>query len=335
MNIVEIILLALTIISPSSYALGYSSQWETFKSLHNRTYKTLKEERERRLVFEDNVAIIEKHNQEAKLGIHSFTLGVNQFADLTNDEFRKIILTWSLTDGPSTSKVPTFDVGVKDPDSVDWRSHGAVTPVKNQGHCGSCWSFSATGAMEGAYFRSSGELKTFSEQDLMDCGWGTAGVACAGGNPYAALQFVLKRGGACLESEYPYEGVQGICRYDDNPLWNPKQHILPIKDVGKVAKGNEAQLKSAVARYGPVSVGIDAGHRSFQLYNGGVYRDTECSDIYLNHAVLAVGYSSANGDDYWIVKNSWGETWGDNGYVKMARNDGNMCGIATDPTWAQ
>ena len=167
----------------------------------------------------------------------------------------RILLTWSLTDGPSPSKVPTFDAGVNDPDSVDWRSHvrslrvtggqeafpfkvqkrsphlekfvhespprkclkpiyaaciysrsisftkehfnllsfqGAVTSVKNQGHCGSCWSFSATGAMEGAYFRSSGELKTFSEQDLMDCGWGTAGVACAGGNPYAALQFVLK-----------------------------------------------------------------------------------------------------------------------------------------------
>jgi len=321
------------VVASTQATLNHDQEWEFFLAKYEKLY-TSPEHEIRKSIFVDNLKYIERHNAGHALGLHTFRLGINQFADLTNEEFRAGLAKGYRTIPAKTQTLVNTAVG--EPDSIDWRSKGAVTGVKNQGHCGSCWSFSATGVMEGAYFRSSGKLMSFSEQDLMDCGWGTAGVACSGGNPQAALDFVIKRGGACLETEYPYEGVQGICRYDNNPLWNPKQHILPVANVGKVTKGDEGGLKSAVAQYGPVSVGIDAGHHSFQLYQDGVYRDPECSDIYLNHAVLAVGYGSTDDQDaYWIVKNSWGATWGENGYVKMARDDGNMCGVATDPTWAQ
>jgi len=330
MKTAVIVVLAL---ASSAQALSHDQEWELFLAEYNKQYTSLEHDN-RKSIFVDNLKYIESHNERHALGLHTFRLGVNQFADLTNEEFRAAFASGYRTI-PANTETNTFvKTDLEDPDSIDWRTKGAVTGVKNQGHCGSCWSFSATGCMEGAYFRSSGKLSSFSEQDLMDCGWGTAGVACSGGNPQAAMDFVIKRGGACLETEYPYEGVQGICRYDNNPLWNQKQHILPISNIGKVTKGDEVGLKSAVAQ-GPVSVGIDAGHHSFQLYKDGVYRDPECSDIYLNHAVLAVGYGTEGQDEYWIVKNSWGAEWGDSGYVKMAREDGNMCGIATDPTWAQ
>merc|ERR1711962_1886513 len=330
------ILIFVAALAASTQALSLDLEWPLFLARYGKQYST-SEVDIRKSIFLDNLKYIERHNAEHALGLHTFSLGINQFADLTQDEFAKALATNGYRQTKQMGHNPTsINPKMDEPDSIDWRTKGAVTGVKNQGHCGSCWSFSATGVMEGAYFLSSGKLDTFSEQDLMDCGWGTAGVACLGGNPYAALNFVMKRGGACLEEEYPYEGVQGICRYDNNPLWNPKQHILPVANVGKVTKGDEGGLKSAVAQYGPVSVGIDAGHHSFQLYQDGVYRDPECSDIYLNHAVLAVGYGSTDDQDaYWIVKNSWGATWGESGYVKMARDDGNMCGVATDPTWAQ
>jgi len=329
----------------SAFVKG-QSEWELFKNTYQKSYASEQEVIHRRNVFEDNLRYIESHNKLASLGHHTFTLGVNKFADLTVEEFQGYVERGGFIRSKESKKAATkFHSQGSDPDAVDWREKGAVTAVKDQGHCGSCWSFSATGTMEGAYFLHSSRFPpatSFSEQDLMDCGWGSAGVACSGGNPQAAMDFVIQRGGTCLESEYPYEGVQGICRYENNPLWNPKQHILPISQTGKVEKGNEIDLKSAVAQKGPVSVGIDAGHRSFQLYKEGIYRDPECSDIYLNHAVLAVGYGTQAGnltnqpdDDFWIVKNSWGESWGDSGYVKMARNEGNMCGVATDPTWAQ
>jgi len=208
------------------------------------------------------------------------------------------------------------------PISVDWRKKGYVTEVKNQGQCGSCWSFSATGSLEGQHFRRTGHLVSFSEQQLVDCArkFGTNG--CHGGTMDNAFNYIKKYG---IESEisYPYTAMDGHCKYDASLVVGHCTGFVDIK------RNDEKDLAKAVASVGPVSVAIDAGHRSFQLYKGGIYNERQCSSTLLDHGVLVVGYGTQINHKYWIVKNSWGATWGDSGYIKMSKNQNNQCGIAT------
>lgn len=215
------------------------------------------------------------------------------------------------------------------PKRVDWREKGAVTPVKDQKNCGSCWAFSATGAIEGASFLATGSLVSLSEEELVDCSRG-GNRGCSGGEPINAFDWIAKNG-ICSERSYPYTAYQDECHNQ----FNPCQEATKIDGYTAVTPNNEVALKQAVAQQ-PISVEIDANTDLFRFYKSGVLKGDACGTS-LDHAVLAVGYGTENGQDYWLVKNSWNVSWGDKGYVKLARTDSTyssgQCGIARKPSF--
>merc|ERR1711997_143241 len=264
-----------------------------------------------------------KHNEETAQGKHTFQLGVNKFADISHEEWvASLNQRKSVADTPVTKTNPN----PLRKDSVDWRDDGYVTPVKDQGQCGSCWAFSATGSMEGAIFKKTGELVSLSEQNLVDCDKQSGG--CNGGLMDTAFEYT-RDNGINTEADYPYHARNQICRFSDS------DRVLKIASYTEVKDHDEADLTQSIANVGPVSVAIDAGRSSFQFYNDGVYYDRLCSHERLNHGVLAVGYGVTDAsEEYYIVKNSWGEGWGNAGYIWMSRNRNNNCGIATDASYA-
>lgn len=188
------------------------------------------------------------------------------------------------------------------PNSIDWRTKGAVTDVKNQGRCGSCWAFSSTGSLEGQHFVKTGKLVALSEQNLIDCSRFYGSRGCQGGWMQQAFTYVQRNRGIDTEELYPYRGVNGFCRY------NSRNSTAAIKGVVSIPEGNEDKLKEAIGTVGPVSVSIDASHASFQHYANGIYHESNCNAQNLDHAVLAVGYGTDDkGNDYYLVKNSWGQ----------------------------
>ncbi|XP_030640894.1 cathepsin S-like isoform X1 [Chanos chanos] len=194
------------------------------------------------------------------------------------------------------------------------------------GACGSCWAFSSVGALEGQMKKTTGRLFSLSPQNLVDCSSKYGTMGCNGGWMYDAFRYVIANGGIESDASYPYVGVQQQCHYD------PSKRAANCSSYNFVAKGDEQALKEAVATIGPISVAIDATRPQFILYRSGVYNDPSCSQR-INHAVLVVGYGTLNGQDYWLVKNSWGTAFGDGGYIRMSRNKGNQCGIASYGTY--
>lgn len=214
------------------------------------------------------------------------------------------------------------------PDSIDWRDEGAVNPtVPKQGDCGACWAFSVSAAIEGQYFRKTGKLEPLSVQNLVDCSHGK-NHGCAGGYLQQAYKYVKKNGGINTAKSYPYEESSGDCRY------NPDDTNVQISGFKRIRKGDEDKLKEALATIGPISVSIDASSSNFDFYHKGIYNDPHCKSASksLDHSVLLVGYgTSKSGEDYYILKNWYGPHWGEKGYFKMARNQNNHCGVATEP----
>jgi KDEL-tailed cysteine endopeptidase len=268
-------------------------------------------------VFEQNHLRIWAHNDQ---GNATYTLGHNQFSHLTGDEFAAH-LGLNRVVAPS-SKEPLLSwfeyTALPLPESVDWVSKGAVTPVKDQGQCGSCWTFSATGALEGALFLHTGSLVSLSEQQLVDCDKTSAG--CGGGLMDSAFEYV-KEHGLSAEADYPYKAVGGAC----HPPAKAAVEAHTVAGFVDLPSGDEAALAAAVAKQ-PVSVAIQANQFAFQFYKAGVLTG-ECGTE-LDHGVLAVGYGVEGDVPYWKVKNSWGAGWGEGGYIRLHRGT-NKCGIAS------
>jgi len=310
----------------------YGFLWGKWKQQHGKVYAAL-EEVQRMMIFKANLNYIAKHNAEADMGVHTYELGMNEFGDMTHSEFKAKYLGFA---GVNSSRVRDEVVlPAANDDSVDWRTKGAVTPVKNQGQCGSCWSFSATGSMEGANFLANGKLVSLSEQQLVDCSRAEGDKGCFGGLMDNAFEYVIKNKGIDTEADYAYTAQGGTCN-----AAKEKKHAVTISSYKDVPTNNEEQLKAAVAQQ-PVSVAIEADQPSFQFYKKGVFSGT-CGTN-LDHGVLAVGYGSETSgiikkttQDYWLVKNSWGPSWGDQGYIKLLRNGGakqGQCGIAMQPSY--
>lgn len=298
--------------------------WHLWKSDHSRKYKDEGEERVRYAIWKDNLQRIVKHNEKSK----TLFLSMNKFGDMTNKEYRATMNGYrnkKISTGGSTFLPPA---NMELPESVDWRTSGMVTPVKDQKQCGSCWAFSATGSLEGQHQKKTGKLVSLSEQNLVDCSRHFGNEGCDGGLMDYAFMYVKANKGIDTEKSYPYTGEDDPCTF--------KRSTVGANDTGfvDVKSGSEKSLQQAVASIGPISVGIDASHFSFQFYHSGVYEEDMCSSENLDHGVLVVGYGQTKkGKKYWIVKNSWNTDWGQAGYIWMIRDYKNNCGIATSASY--
>jgi len=312
----------------------HNMAWTDYKHFHSKVYASPAEEMYRRAVWEANHRYIQEHNAEAAQGMHTYELGHNKYSDLNSDEYRHVMLGLRFNGIQRNverrmKNVPLANFGEHvpkgQPTSVDWRKEGYVTAIKDQGQCGSCWSFSATGSMEGQHFNKTKTLVSLSEQNLCDCSGPEGNQGCEGGLMDQAFDYVIKNGGIDTEASYPYTAQDSsTCNF------NKANVGATISSYVDIPSGNESALITAIATVGPISVAMDASLPSFQLYHKGVYSPTGCSSSQLDHGVLAVGYDMTNTEQkYYIVKNSWGKTWGMEGYFWMARNKNNMCGIAT------
>lgn len=296
-----------------------------FQERFSKKYNTDEETHSRFEVFRSNLQSIIRHNLDTT---QNFTMGINQFTDLTPQEFKALYAS-GLKANVGSYGCKSFSSSASGaPSSIDWRQKGAVTSVKDQGQCGSCWTFSSTGAIEGAWAISTGKLVDLSEQELVDCATGYAygSHGCNGGQMEGAFKYVIEHG-QCALSSYPYTAKDGSCQKCTS--------VAKISSCSDVKPNDQISLMAAVSQQ-PVSVAISADTRLFQSYSSGVITSSSCYTS-LDHGVLIVGYGAENGQDYWLVKNSWGSSWGLDGYVKIARsmstNDPGICGISMDPSF--
>jgi cathepsin L len=299
--------------------------WAAYKVKYDKNYSDNVEDEQRRAIWEGHLQMVEQHNARHSKGEVSYRLGMNKFADMTNAEFVETHNGLKQSPPATSANRKKFvpPLGHVNDAGVDWRTKGYVTGVKDQGQCGSCWAFSATGALEGQWFHKTRKLISMSEQNLVDCSQPQGNEGCDGGLMDQAFTYIQQQG---IESEmdYPYKAVDQTCMYD------PAKKIASDTGFVDITSGDEYDLTTAIGTVGPISVGIDASQSSFQLYESGVYDEPNCSDYQLDHGVLAVGYNTdPTGGSYYIVKNSWGDKWGMQGYIWMSRDKQNQCGIAT------
>ncbi|XP_075396455.1 cathepsin S isoform X2 [Tenrec ecaudatus] len=305
------------------------NHWELWKKAYGKQYKEKNEEAVRRLIWEKNLKTVMLHNLEHSMGMHSYDLGMNHLGDMTTEEVTSLMSSLRVPSHWQRNSTYKSNLNQQLPDSVDWREKGCVTDIKYQGSCGACWAFSAVGALEAQLKLRTGKLLSLSAQNLVDCsGEKYQNHGCNGGFMTEAFQYIIDNKGIDSDIAYPYKATDGKCQYD------PKKRAATCSKYTELPFGDEDALKEAVANKGPVSVAIDASHSSFFLYKSGVYYDPSCTQK-VNHGVLVIGYGNLNGKDYWLVKNSWGLNFGDQGYIRMARNHGNHCGIASYPSYPE
>jgi len=321
-----ILVLAIAVASTSALTLfdqTLTPVWEEFKATHGKQYATSQEESYRRMIFERNHKKISTHNDEFAAGLHTFTQKMNKFGDMTNQEFRQQMNGYDSTIEKARPEYVYQSTNAQIPDSVDWRTQGYVTPIKDQGQCGSCWAFSAIASLEGQHFKASQKLVSLSEQNLVDCSRKQGNQGCDGGLMDQAFTYIKVNKGIDTEASYPYKAVDQKCKFNAANVGATDTGFVDI------TSGSEDDLTNAIATIGPISVAIDASQDSFQFYSSGVYYEPGCSSTELDHGVTAVGYGAQGSKLYYIVKNSWGTSWGQQGYILMSRNKKNNCGIAT------
>ncbi|XP_037470823.1 ervatamin-B-like [Triticum dicoccoides] len=320
--------------------LGRFHRW---MSTHNRTYPGAHEELRRFDVYRRNMEYIDAANAGGELG---YELGENEFTDLTHEEFTarytggkfvmndddfvdETIITTLAGDVHEGRETMEDEDSLGLPERWDWNEQGFVTPAKNQQKCGACWAFATVGAVESQLKRKTGELLDLSEQELLDCDTTQKPGGCKGGNPYRAFLWIKSKGGIMKEAEYSYEAQQGQCRTNKDAT----RRGLVYR--AQLLRSGERFLQEAVYTMGPTVAGIDTHDRSLQHFKSGIYKGP-CGTA-LDHAVLVVGYGVRDGEKYWVVKNSWGQTFGQNGFFLMSRGaNGNagLCGIGKAGVYA-
>ncbi|XP_065875948.1 vignain-like [Euphorbia lathyris] len=301
--------------------------YERWRS-HHTVSRSLTEKKQRFNVFKENLKHVHKENQKDKL----YKLKLNKFADMTNHEFLQHhggskVSHFRMLHGPRKVTGFSHENTYNLPSSVDWRKKGAVTDVKNQGKCGSCWAFSSVAAVEGINKIKTGKLVSLSEQELVDCSSDNNG--CGGGLMEQAFSFIKNNGGLATEINYPYTAKDGSC---DSAKMN--SGMVTIDGYEMVPERDEHALMKALANQ-PIAIAMDAGGRDLQFYSEGVFTG-DCGTE-LNHGVALVGYgTSIDGTKYWIVKNSWGNDWGENGYIRMERGvdrEEGLCGLTLEASY--
>ncbi|XP_038698899.1 thiol protease aleurain-like [Tripterygium wilfordii] len=304
----------LKVIGNTHHALFFAR----FAHRFGKKYEGDNEMKLRFAIFSENVDFIRATNRKRL----PYKLAVNKFADLTWEEFRRHRLG-AAQNCSATLKGNHKLTDVILPEKKDWREEGIVSPVKDQGNCGSCWTFSSTGALEAAYKQAFGTGISLSEQQLVDCAGAFDNFGCDGGLPSHAFEYIKYNGGLETEKAYPYTGQNGLCKFSSENV------AVQVLSSVNITLGAEDELKHAVGLVRPVSVAFQA-NKEFSFYKRGVFTSNTCGStpMDVNHAVVAVGYGVEDGVPYWIIKNSWGAEWGENGYFKMEMGK-NMCGIAT------
>ncbi|CAD5205989.1 unnamed protein product [Bursaphelenchus okinawaensis] len=304
--------------------IGTFNNFQRFVELNGKKYKTVEEARERYAIYKTNLIQAQLHQQHEQ-GTAEF--GETKFMDLTSEEYEKQILS-EIKNNPlkasrklTEAELKQYDVS--DIEAFDWRDKGYVNPVKDQGSCGSCWAFSVVGNIEGQWKRKTGQLERLSEQELVDCDW--KDFACKGGEMDWAYGEIIRIGGLVSEKDYEYVGEKCFCRVDEYPFVAYINGSLHLPD-------SENVIKNYLYYNGPLSIGLNA--KTLQYYKKGIHHPWAvfCKPD-INHAVLLVGFGVEKGNPYWILKNSWGDWWGEDGYFRLYRGK-NVCGISQYATSA-
>nr|BAW35427.1 cysteine protease [Drosera adelae] len=324
------ILLCIGLSSFQSSAISHEpsmvKRHEEWMVQHRRTYKDNVEKERRFQIFQKNVNLIEAHNKKNK----SYSLSVNQFADLTDEEFEKMYASAKVPESRHSNSQRTpfkYEGYTSVPASINWVTMGAVTPIRNQGTCGSCWAFAAIATVESLTWIKTGKSYDLSEQQIVDCDRYGKDRGCNGGYADGAYNWIINNRGVTTEASYPYVGYQQYYCYR-------AQSAVTIKGYQFVPNNSERAMQQAVANQ-PIAVYVESKGYNFKYYSGGLFTG-QCGTA-TDHVVAVVGYgTTTDGYPYWLIKNSWGTGWGENGYMRMLRNVNDprgLCGIALYPTY--
>ncbi|XP_017853478.1 cathepsin L1 [Drosophila busckii] len=308
-------------------AVVVNKNFEEFKKINNKIYTRAYDELRGYKAYEENTKFISEHNKYYEKGESTYRLAANTMSDMNTDSYLKGYLRLIRSQANSSIDNIADIVGStlmnNIPESFDWRKKGFTTSVQNQQSCGSCYAFSIAESIEGQIFKRTGRILDLSVQQIVDCSISYGNQGCTGGSLRNTLKYLQATGGLMRSDDYKYTSKKGKCQFvrDLSVVNVTSWAILPVND--------ESSIQAAVAHIGPVAVSINATPKTFQLYSDGVYNDISCLSTSVNHAMLVIGFDK----DFWILKNWWGERWGESGYMRM-RKGINLCGIANYAAYA-